>query len=72
MILLYILIIAILVFINPILGAVGVFICLGIHILKSVLSNNGEKEMRNRKKRSDDVEFEEINFELDDMDSKKK
>lgn len=44
MMLLYIIIIGILVFINPILGPVGVFLCLGIHILKDILFGEGKKE----------------------------
>lgn len=44
--LLYIIIIGILVFINPILGAVGVFACLGIHILKSVIFGSRKKKLK--------------------------
>lgn len=46
--LLYIIIVGILVFINPILGAVGVFACVGIHILKSVAFGGRKKESEKR------------------------
>lgn len=43
MMLLYIIIIAVLVFINPVLGAVGVFLCLVIQFLKDIVFGNSDK-----------------------------
>lgn len=53
--LLYTIIIGVLVFINPILGAVGAFACIGIHILISSLSN----DKNNKDQKKDDVPYTE-------------
>ena len=72
MMLLYIIMTVILIFINPILGAVGLLICICADVLKSIISkNDSKKETQNRSDSLDDMELEEINWELDDIDSKK-
>lgn len=51
MMLLSIIIISVLVFINPILGVLGVYLCLGLFILKSVIF--GDKDDKKNRKHDD-------------------
>ncbi len=65
MMLIYIIITAILVSINPALGVVSVFLCLGIHILKSVIFDNEKNDTNN--KSDSDIEFDEFDWWQDNQ-----
>lgn len=59
MFLLYIIIVAILVFKNPILGVPGVALCIGIHVLKSIVfDGENDAEKQNGKKEPEYDEFD--------------
>ncbi len=67
--LLYIIVVGILTFINPILGAVGVFACVGFHILKSILFGDKNDKKDERKKQDDapHTEYDEFDWWQDNQ-----